>query len=173
MRPKIRTFIDEHELLSFGQLVLVGFSGGADSVALLTVLCDLGYDCVAAHCNFHLRGEESDRDEAFARHFAERMQVPFYKTDFDTMGYAGEKGISVEMAARELRYHWFESLRKEIGAQAIAVAHHEQDNVETIFLNLLRGTGIRGLTGMQPRNGFVVRPFLTIGKKRYSGLDSA
>lgn len=144
---------------------MVGLSGGADSVSLLSVLYELGYSCVAAHCNFHLRGDESDRDERFARGIAGKFGVPFHKIDFDTARYAEEKQVSIEMAARELRYGWFETLREEAGAQAIAVAHHRDDNVETLLLNLIRGTGIRGLRGMLPRNGNIVRPLLCVSRE--------
>lgn len=164
MLNEVRRYIEKHQLLAVDKPVIVGLSGGADSVALLSVLCELGYTCIAAHCNFHLRGEESDRDEQFARGLADSFHIPYYKTDFDTQIYAAEKKISIEMAARELRYQWFEQLRMELSAQAIAVAHHEQDNVETVLLNLIRGTGIKGLTGMSPQNGFVVRPLLEIKK---------
>jgi tRNA(Ile)-lysidine synthase len=163
--------------LSAGASVIVGFSGGADSVALLHVLHRRGYRCVAAHCNFHLRGEESMRDEAFARTFAETLHIPFEKTDFDTLRYASEHKISVEMAARALRYAWFETLRAGYRAEAIAVAHHRDDSVETVLLNLIRGTGIRGLTGIRERSGYVVRPLLEAGKKeildyvRENGLE--
>lgn len=146
--------------------VLVGLSGGADSVALLGLLVRLGYPCIAAHCNFHLRGEESLRDERFAEDFAVHvLGVPFYKTDFDTTGYAAERHLSIEMAARELRYEWFERMRLELGAQAIAVAHHRDDSVETLLMNLVRGSGIRGLTGIRPKNGFVVRPLLAVSRQ--------
>ena len=111
MLDKIRADIEEHKLLSSDKPVLVGLSGGADSVALLAVLVRLGYACVALHCNFHLRGEESDRDEAFSRSFSSRLNVPFYKQDFDTRAYASQKHISIEMAARDLRYEWFEEMR--------------------------------------------------------------
>lgn len=164
MLNEVRRYIEKHQLLTADKPVIVGLSGGADSVALLSVLCELRYTCIAAHCNFHLRGEESDRDEQFARGLADSFHIPYYKTDFDTQIYAAEKKISIEMAARELRYQWFEQLRMELSAQAIAVAHHEQDNVETVLLNLIRGTGIKGLTGMSPQNGFVVRPLLDIKK---------
>lgn len=146
--------------------VLVGLSGGADSVALLGILVRLGYSCIAVHCNFHLRGEESLRDERFAEDFAKHvLGIPFYKTDFDTAEYAAEKHFSIEMAARELRYEWFERMRLELGAQAIAVAHHRDDSVETLLMNLIRGTGIRGLTGIRPKNGFVVRPLLAVSRQ--------
>lgn len=162
MKNEVRKYIEKHKLLTMDKPVIVGLSGGADSVALLSVLCELGYTCMAAHCNFHLRGEESNRDEMFVRRFTENLSVPFYKVDFQTNEYAADNRISIEMAARELRYQWFEQLRVELSAQAIAVAHHEQDNVETVLLNLIRGTGIKGLTGMSPRNGLVVRPLLTV-----------
>ena len=128
MLHQVREYIDKHQLLSASDKVLVGLSGGADSVALLSVLVKLGYTCVALHCNFHLRGEESMRDEAFARAFAEQLHVPFYKTDFETELYAGEHHLSIEMAARELRYAWFEEMRQHLNAQAVAVAHHRDDS---------------------------------------------
>lgn len=162
----VRSYIERNRLLSDDDRrpVLVGLSGGADSVALLSVLVRLGYACVALHCDFHLRGEESERDAAFARTFAESLGVPFYQTDFDTVAYAREHHLSIEMAARVLRYAWFEELRERLGAQAIAVAHHRDDSVETVVMNLIRGTGIRGLTGIRPRNGFVVRPLLCVSR---------
>lgn len=129
-------------------------------MALLAILARLGYDCIAAHVNFHLRGAESDRDERFSGQWAATLNNPFHQTSFDTAAHAAAKGISIEMAARELRYAWFEELRRQCGAQAIAVAHHRDDQVETVLLNLLRGTGIRGLRGMRPRNGYIVRPLL-------------
>ena len=161
----IRLYIEKYRLLSEDRPVLVGLSGGADSVALLGVLVRLGYPCIALHCNFHLRGEESDRDEAFACEFAESLEVPFHKIDFDTISYAGEKHLSIEMAARELRYAWFEEMRERLGGQAIAVAHHRDDNVETVLMNLIRGTGIRGMSGIRPRNGFIVRPLLCVSRE--------
>lgn len=161
----IRLYIEKYRLLSEDRPVLVGLSGGADSVALLGVLVRLGYPCIALHCNFHLRGEESDRDEAFACEFAESLEVPFHKIDFDTISYAGEKHLSIEMAARELRYAWFEEMRERQGGQAIAVAHHRDDNVETVLMNLIRGTGIRGMSGIRPRNGFIVRPLLCVSRE--------
>ncbi|MDR1937576.1 MAG: tRNA lysidine(34) synthetase TilS [Tannerellaceae bacterium] len=161
----VRAYINKYRLLSGSKPVVVGFSGGSDSVALLTVLLRLGYPCIALHCNFHLRGEESDRDEAFAENFAHTLNLPFHKIAFDTRQYAREKGVSIEMAARELRYGWFEEMRERLDAQAIAVAHHKDDNVETFLMNLVRGTGIRGVRGMQPKNGFIIRPLLAAGKK--------
>ena len=160
MLRKIRTYTEKHNLLRPGDTVIVGLSGGADSVALLHLLAQLNYSCIAAHCNFHLRGDESDRDETFARQIADSLHIPYYKKDFDTLGYAEQQHISVEMAARELRYEWFDELRITHKAQAIAVAHHSDDNVETVLLNLIRGTGIRGLTGIRPKRDYIIRPLL-------------
>jgi tRNA(Ile)-lysidine synthase len=161
----VRRYIEKESLLNPGDKVVVGLSGGADSVVLLYLLNRLGYECVAAHCNFHLRGEESVRDEAFAKQLADSFKIPFYKQDFDTYAIAKERGISIEMAARDLRYEWFESLRKNHQAIAIAVAHHKDDSIETLLLNLIRGTGIKGLTGIKPQTGFVVRPLLCVSKQ--------
>jgi tRNA(Ile)-lysidine synthase len=161
MLHDIRRYISHHRLLNnSGAPVIVGLSGGSDSVALLAVLVRLGYNCIAAHCNFHLRGDESDGDESFALSVAAGLGAPFRKVNFSTLSYAGERHLSVEMAARELRYGWFEELRMSEKAQAIAVGHHRDDNAETLLINLTRGTGIRGLRGMLPRNGHVVRPLL-------------
>ena len=160
MLQKISTFIEKHNLFHTGDKVIVGLSGGADSVALLHVLVRLNLSCIAAHCNFHLRGNESDQDEAFAAQIANSLHVPYYYKGFDTIDYAEQQHISVEMAARELRYEWFEELRVQHKAKAIAVAHHQDDSVETVLLNLIRGTGIRGLTGIHPKRNFIVRPFL-------------
>ena len=137
-------------MLEKGKPVLVAVSGGADSVGLLDVLLRAGYSCIAVHCNFHLRGEESNRDEAFVRQLCERLQVQLLVKDFDTEAYAREKHISMEMAARELRYRWFDEAAREQGCQAIAVGHHQNDQAETLLLNLKRGTGLRGLAGMRP-----------------------
>ena len=166
MIDQVRKFIQQHHLLTTDKPVLVGLSGGADSVALLAVLHRLGYACVALHCNFHLRGAESMRDEQFARQLAtDHFQIPFYKQDFQTEDYAQAHHVSIEMAARELRYAWFDQMRDKWQAQAIAVAHHRDDQVETVLLNLLRGSGIRGLSGMSPKQGFVVRPFLAVSRE--------
>ncbi len=145
-------------------LLLVALSGGADSVCLLRLLLRLDYRVMAAHCNFHLRGAESDRDEAFVRDLCRSLGVPLQVASFDTRGEAAAHGESIEMAARRLRYEWFDRLRRECGAQAIAVAHHREDSAETLLLNLLRGTGISGLCGIRPRNGHIVRPLLCLDR---------
>ncbi|MDP4239485.1 MAG: tRNA lysidine(34) synthetase TilS [Bacteroidota bacterium] len=160
MQQKVQTYIQKHQLLDPKDRIIVGVSGGADSVVLLHVLLSLGYDCIIAHCNFHLRMQESDRDELFVRNLANDLKVPYYSIDFDTIKYADEQKISIEMAARDLRYAWFYELLYQHEAQAIAVAHHADDSIETLLMNLIRGTGLRGLTGIQPRNHKVVRPLL-------------
>jgi len=164
MLSTVQAYIAQHQLLRPGAPVIVGLSGGADSVALLHILTRLGYPCVAAHCNFHLRNDESDADADFAQQTAEALGLPFRRIDFDTADYARQHGVSIEMAARTLRYEWFETLRPELGAEAIAVAHHRDDNVETVLLNLIRGTGLSGLCGMRPRNGHIVRPLLSVDR---------
>jgi tRNA(Ile)-lysidine synthase len=162
---KVRQSIESQKLLSFPSKIIVGLSGGADSVVLLYVLQRLGYDCVAAHCNFHLRGEESFADEKFSEDVAKSLEIPFLKQDFDTEKIATERGISIEMAARDLRYAWFETLRQAQNADVIAVAHHRDDSIETMLLNLIRGTGIKGLTGIVPKNGNIIRPLLCVSKQ--------
>ena len=165
MKYKVEKYIEKHKLLENVSPVLVALSGGADSVALLLVLYKLGYKCEAIHCNFHLRGEESNRDENFATTLCQKLGIALHIVHFDTTEYARTHGISIEMAAREQRYDAFEKQRKQTGAQAIAVAHHRDDSAETLLLNLIRGTGIKGLRGIQPKNGYVVRPLLCVGRE--------
>lgn len=145
-----------------GRLTLLALSGGADSVALLLGLIALNQPLEAVHCNFHLRAEESDADEVFVRKLCRQLGVKLHCKDFDTKTFARQQKVSLEMAARELRYDYFEELRRERGAETIAVAHHRDDNVETFLLNLMRGSGVRGLCGMRQRNGYIVRPMLNI-----------
>lgn len=170
MLRRVMKYIRDKELLEKGDRVLVCVSGGADSVALLDVLQRGGFECVVAHCNFHLRGEESDRDETFVRKLGCKVEgagCRVFVTHFDTEGYAREHGLSLEMAARELRYKWFAELADTEECKAIAVAHHQNDQAETILLNLKRGTGIRGLCGMRAKSANpysgrtpVIRPLL-------------
>ena len=175
MLRRVMQYIREKELLEKGDKVLVCVSGGADSVALLDVLQRGGFECIIAHCNFHLRGEESNRDEEFVKRVEIRdkrveirdKRVEIRVKHFDTEGYAKEKGISIEMAARELRYQWFAEVAEAEGCKAIAVAHHQHDQAETVLLNLKRGTGIRGLCGMRAKSANpyggtvpVIRPLL-------------
>ena len=170
MLRRVLKYIRDKELLEKGDRVLVCVSGGADSIALLDVLQRGGYECVVAHCNFHLRGEESDRDEMFVRQVCTRREAKVERLEikhFNTVDYAKEKGLSIEMAARELRYQWFAEVALEKKCRAIAVAHHQNDQAETVLLNLKRGTGIRGLCGMRAKSAnpyggeiAVIRPLL-------------
>lgn len=164
LQHKIVHFIEENRLFSRDDKVLVALSGGADSVALLCILHDSGYLVEAAHCNFHLRGDESQRDERFCEELCRDRNIPFHRAEFPTQAYARRHGISIEMAARTLRYAFFEQKRLDIGAAVVAVAHHQEDSVETILLNLIRGTGIRGLQGIKPQNGKVVRPLIGVSR---------
>lgn len=159
---KISDFIVSHKLLRSNAKYLVALSGGADSVALLLSLHSLGYDIEAVHCNFHLRGDESDNDELFCENLCKDKNIPFHRVHFDTTFYARQHKISIEMAARELRYKHFENLRKDINADGICVGHHQNDSVETILLNIIRGTGIHGLKGILPVNGNIIRPLLCV-----------
>ena len=165
MINRIETYIKKVGLLSREGLHLVALSGGADSVALLRVLLALGYRVEAVHCNFHLRGDESDRDEQFVQNLCRDLNVPLHLIHFDTAEYASLHQVSIEMAARELRYRYFDQLRQDIGAETVCVAHHRDDAVETFLMNLLRGAGIHGLTGIRPRNGHIVRPLLCVSRQ--------
>ena len=141
-------------------------SGGPDSIVLLDALHREGFSVVVAHCNFHLRGEASDADAAFVRSLADKYQVPYCQADFDTIAIAEERKISIEMAARDLRYEWFEQMADEHDCALIAVAHNADDVVETFFLNLTRGSGLQGLSGMAELRGRVVRPLLRVSRKQ-------
>lgn len=158
MWSKVEVYIKKHKLLKTNDLYLVALSGGADSVALLLLLKEHGFNVHAAHCNFHLRGTESDRDEAFCVELCRGFGVELHRAHFDTRAYADLHKVSIEMAARELRYGWFAQLCKDLGAAGVCVAHHRDDSVETVLLNLVRGTGLRGLTGIKPLTSHGDRP---------------
>lgn len=166
---KIEIAISRHDLLRRDGFYVVALSGGPDSVALLRALVSLGYRVHAAHCNFHLRGEESDRDEQFCETLCERIGVELHRIHFDTRAYASLHQVSIEMAARSLRYHYFAMLCRDIHADGICVAHHRDDQVETILLNIIRGTGIGGLQGMKWRNGNILRPMLGVSRQEVIG----
>jgi len=162
---RVRDFIGNNRLLTKEGLQLVALSGGADSVALLRVLLALDYRVEAVHCNFRLRGDESDRDEQFVKNLCQSHSVPLHLIHFDTAEYASFHQVSIEMAARELRYRYFDQLRQDIDAETVCAAHHRDDAVETFLMNLLRGAGIHGLTGIRPRNGHIVRPLLGVSRQ--------
>ncbi|MFH1161292.1 MAG: tRNA lysidine(34) synthetase TilS [bacterium] len=160
MLKRFKSFIEEQRLCDSADRVLLAVSGGMDSVVMAELFHQAGYQFGMAHCNFRLRGSESDEDEASVRNLASGYKVPFFTKSFPTLDYAALHGISVQMAARELRYSWFEEIRGDEGFSRIATAHHLDDQIETVFINLLRGTGISGLHGILPRQGDLIRPLL-------------
>ena len=170
MWSKVERYINKHKLLNPNELYIIALSGGADSVALLLLLKNAGFNVHAAHCNFRLRGAESDRDEAFCAEFCQGLGVELHRAHFDTREYAELHKVSIEMSARELRYKWFEQLREDIGAAGICVAHHRDDSVETVILNMVRGTGVHGLVGIRPRNGYILRPLLCVSRDEIEGF---
>jgi len=173
MLKKVRKYILSNNLTDHNSKYLIAFSGGADSTALLLIMKQLGFKVEAAHCNFHLRGEESDRDENFCRNLCQQQNIPLHIAHFDTKEYAALHKKGIEEAARILRYNYFAQLCNDIECQAVVVAHHQDDSVETILLNLLRGTGIQGLQGIKPvreietANGKIkiIRPLLCVSRK--------
>lgn len=157
-----KQYIQQHGIIDPQQRVLLAFSGGIDSVVLATLLKEAGYAFALAHCNFSLRGDESDGDEDFARTFAHQLKVPFFTIRFNTPLYATQHKVSTQVAARELRYTWFYDVMEKEGYDLLATAHHQTDQVETMLFNITRGTGLAGLQGMKPREGVLIRPLLTV-----------
>jgi len=153
-------YIKDNDLFSRNDKLLVGVSGGIDSVVLFDLLVRAGYEVGIAHCNFQLRGEEADEDQRFVTWLAEQHNVPFFLKKFDTQGDASSMGVSIQMAARRLRFHWFEELRKEYNYNYIAIGHNQNDSIETALINMARGTGLKGITGIKPGNNAIVRPLL-------------
>ena len=164
MRFKFENYISENNLFTKKDKLLVAVSGGADSMALLCLLWENNYDFGIAHCNFQLRGEESNGDEVFVERFASFITRNFHKKRFDTEGSALANKKSIQETARDLRYAWFEELRQKYDYQYILTAHHGSDSVETMLFNLSRGTGLKGLTGIKPKNGHIIRPLLFANK---------
>jgi len=169
----VQQFIDhvlQHQLFEASDHVLLAVSGGKDSVLMTQLFKQAGFKFSIAHCNFNLRADESQRDELFVKLLAEEMQVPFHVVHFDTKGFSEEHKISTQMAARQLRYDWFEQLRQEQGYSQIAVAHHQNDAIETVLLNLVRGTGISGMHGILPKRGNLIRPLLFLSRQEIDQL---
>ncbi len=160
MKNNFLHYIHEHKLFDAKSKILLAISGGIDSVCLADLLIRSGYNVEFAHCNFKLREEESDQDEIFVSDLANKYKIPFHHISFDTNHYALSNKLSIQMAARELRYEWFEKVRREISADYIAIAHNENDNIETFFINLINGTGLKGLRAIQNKNNFIVRPLM-------------
>lgn len=158
------SYIRQNSLFSPDQKILLAVSGGKDSVLMAHLFSQAGFDFALAHCNFELRSAESKRDENFVRKLAAGLGVPFFCKNFATKVVASENKVSTQMAARELRYEWFETLRTAQGFDYIAVAHHQDDSMETVLLNLVRGTGIAGLHGIRPKRGYIIRPMLFLSR---------
>jgi len=157
---RFKAFCEQKHLLEEGDKVLLAVSGGKDSMLMLHLFHELGIDIEVAHCNFNLRGEESDKDEQLVRQYCASLYVPLHVKQFDTNKYAETHKLSIQMAARDLRYAWFEGLAFTLQCQAIAVAQHKNDHVETVLLNLVRGTGLQGLRGILPKRANIIRPLL-------------
>ena len=182
MLKEFKSFVEKHNLIEKDDRILLALSGGVDSMVLAELLLLRQQDnkttrqqdestvnrqqttdngqLTFAHCNFHLRGDDSNRDEKFVTDFAKENNIPIYVKHFDTESYAKENSLSIEMAARELRYSWFEELKDTHEFNKVALAHHGDDQIETFFINFLRGSGIKGLKGMKPQNDFYIRPLL-------------
>ena len=164
MLTRFRDFITREHLFVEGQQVLLAVSGGRDSVALCDLVYRMGQPFSVAHCNFHLRGDDSNRDEAFVRRLAAHYGVRCFVAHFDTTSAAASSGMSIEATARQQRYGFFSQVQEQEGFSVVATAHHRDDATETFFINLLRGTGIGGLHGIKPRNGSLVRPLLPFSR---------
>lgn len=157
---QFKDFISKHHLFTHDSRILLAVSGGKDSVLMFHLFNAIGVKFGVAHCNFNLRADEAQRDENFVKLLCSSFQIPFYVTHFDTKKYANENRISTQMAARTLRYKWFEEIRIAEGFDFIALAQHQNDAVETVLINLLRGTGIAGLHGILPKRAHLIRPLL-------------
>ena len=165
MLTYFKEYIESYKLCQAEDRVLVAVSGGIDSVVLLDLLIKANYNCSIAHCNFQLRANESDQDETFVRSLAEKYNIEFHTIRFDTKEYAKKLGISTQMAARELRYNWFNEIADIHAYSKIAIAHNSDDNIETFHLNLVRGTGLQGITGIEAKSGKTIRPVLWASRK--------
>nr|MDQ3072382.1 tRNA lysidine(34) synthetase TilS [Bacteroidota bacterium] len=162
---RFKKFIRDKKLLTRENVVLLAVSGGLDSVVMAHLFSETNFPFAIAHCNFGLRGNESDVDAKFVEELAGKFGVPFHTKKFQTKAEAGKKRVSIQMAARELRYDWFEELCREHGYNYIATAHHSQDTAETILLNMVKGAVLKGLRGISPKTGNVVRPLLWANKE--------
>lgn len=166
MLSELQQYNKVYHLFEPDEKLVLAVSGGVDSMVLTDLMQKAGAHFVVAHCNFHLRGEESDGDEQFVRDYARKNDLQYFVNHFDTEKYAAKKGVSIEMAARDLRYAWFEELRQQLGYDKIVLAHHADDQIETFFINLLRGAGLHGLKGMKPKNGVLIRPLLWASREQ-------
>lgn len=167
---KFLSFVELNQLFKQTDKVLLAVSGGKDSVLMTHLFNEANFSFGIAHCNFKLRGGESDSDEAFTRDLAQQVDAPFFNTTFNTRAFVEEHKISVQMAARQLRYDWFEQIRRDYAFDYIALAHHQSDTIETVLLNLVRGTGIAGLHGILPKRGKLIRPLLFLKREEIDAL---
>ena len=165
MLEQFQNFIKKEKLFNAEDKILLAVSGGMDSVLMCELFHKAGFKFAIAHCNFQLRGEESNQDETFVSDLSKKYNVPFFVTSFQTNDYAKEKGISIQMAARELRFNWFQKLIDYEDYDYVATAHHLDDQIETFFVNLSRGTGIAGLHGILPKHGNIIHPLLFVYRK--------
>jgi tRNA(Ile)-lysidine synthase len=173
MLRRFLEYSEKEKLFGRGSKILLAVSGGIDSMVMAWLFREAGIEHSIAHCNFSLRGAESDGDEEFVAAWARTNGIPFFSTRFETLTYAGMHKVSVQMAARDLRYEWFRTLVRSGGFDAVAVAHNLNDNAETFLINLVRGTGLTGLTGMSPRTGDVIRPLLFATREEIASFASA
>ena len=168
---KVKALLDEHQINLSRKRTLLAVSGGMDSVVMVELFYRLGFKFGIAHCNFQLRGEDSEGDEVLVKSLADKYKVPFYSVRFDTAAYVKSKNVSTQVAARELRYEWFEQIRSENKFDYIATAHHLNDNIETVLHNFIKGTGIKGLRGMLVRRDKLIRPLLSISQEEIRGFQ--
>ena len=168
MLKKVNQYIESNSLFSNSDKLVLALSGGIDSICLLDVLVKLGYDIVIAHCNFSLRGKESDKDQKFVLDIAKKYNIKTYTRNFNTLDYSAKNKISIQMAARDQRYLYFEEVRVLSNSKYIIIGHNSNDNIETFFINLTRGTGVKGLTGIKNKKDRIVRPMLSIDRVEIS-----
>jgi len=160
MLKKLKDFIIGFDLINPKDKLVLAVSGGKDSVAMAHLFSSLEYDFVIAHCNFMMRGEESDEDASFVKELSEKLNIPFFYKKFNTKKYSKENKVSIQMAARDLRYSWFDQLLKENKFNKIVTAHHKDDSIETLLLKKARKSSLEGLRGILPINGDKIRPML-------------
>ena len=170
MLQAFKTYIKKEKLFQFSEKILLAVSGGMDSVAMAELFFRAKFSFGIAHCNFQLRGEESEKDEAFVSLLARKYKVPFFNKRFLTKELTDTMGISVQMAARELRYNWFNQLLAKEGFPFLATAHHLDDQIETFFINMMRSTGIAGFHGILPKQGKIIRPMLFASREEIEGF---